>query len=219
MRRNMKKLILSLGVLGVSIGTFAQEVGYGVKAGVNLGKYSNPAAIVKDYQKMNPSFYVTGFADFPVAPQFSIQPGISLQGKGDKYRYDGNGLDGSQTTNVMALEIPVNAVYYIPAGIAGSVFLGGGPYIGYSLSGKGKTKGELGEIGGMEGEYDLKFSGDHKDQKPFDFGLNFMVGYQLYSGFFINAGYGLGVTNLSPVANSGAKYSNRVLSFGVGFQL
>lgn len=214
----MKKLMLIVGVLGISMGAFAQEVGYGVKAGVNLGKYSNPVEEAKDYQKMNPSFYVTGFADFPVAPQFSIQPGISLQGKGDKYSYDGDNLDGSETTNVMALEIPVNAVYYIPAG-TGSVFLGAGPYAGYSLSGRRKIKGDVGEVVGGESEYDLDFGGDDKDQNAFDFGLNFMAGYQLSSGFFINAGYGLGLANLSPSDNSDNKYSNRVLSFGIGFAL
>ncbi|WP_257668682.1 porin family protein [Parapedobacter tibetensis] len=215
----MKKLLSVLIVLGISIGAFAQEVGYGVKAGLNLGKYSNVSDAAKDYQKMNPSFYVSGYADLAVAPQFSIQPGISLQGKGEKYDFDGDNMDGSVTTNVMALEIPVNAVYYIPTGSSGSVFLGAGPYVGYSLSGKTKVKGNVGDIWGGEGDYDLKFSGDDKDQKPFDFGVNFMAGYRLSNGFLINAGYGLGLSNLSPSDNSDSKFSNRVLSFGVGFQL
>ena len=215
----MKKLLTVLIGLGISIGAFAQETSFGVKAGVNLGKYSNVPESAKDYQKMNPSFYLTGYADLPVAPQFSIQPGISLQGKGDKYSYDSNDLDGSVTTNVMALEIPVNAVYYIPTGGSGSVFLGAGPYAAYSLSGKVKGKGNIGDIIGGETEYDLDFGGDDRDQNAFDFGLNFMAGYRLAGGFTINAGYGLGLANLSPSDNSDNKFSNRVLSFGVGFQL
>ena len=214
----MKKVLLAIVALGVSAGAFAQEMSYGVKAGVNLGKYSNTPDMVKDYQQMNPSFYVTGYADLPVAPQFSIQPGLSLQGKGNKLKYDGNSLDGSSATNVMALEIPVNAVYYIPTGMNGSVFVGAGPYAAYSLSGKVKNKGSIGDFG-TSGDYDLDLGGDDKDQKPFDFGLNFMLGYKLASGFTINAGYGLGLSNLSPVDNSDSKFSNRVLSFGVGFQL
>lgn len=214
----MKKLLSVLLGVGISIGAFAQETSFGVKAGVNLGKYSNVPDELKDFQKMNPSFYVTGYADLPVAPQFSIQPGLSLQGKGSKFSYDGNDLDGSATTNVMALEIPVNAVYYIPTGVSGSVFLGAGPYAAYSLSGKVKTKGSVGNVG-SEGNYDLDFGGDDRDQNAFDFGLNFMAGYQLSGGFTINAGYGLGLANLSPSDNSDNKFSNRVLSFGVGFQL
>ena len=214
----MKKILLSLGAAVLLAAGAQAQTSWGLKAGVNLGKYSNAPASSKDYQKMNTSFYVTGYADLPVAPNFSVQPGLSLQGKGDKYSYDGNDLDGSVTTNVMALEVPVNAVYYIPTGYSGSVFLGAGPYVGYSLSGKHKVKGSAGDIFGAEGEYDIDFSGDDKDQKPFDFGLNFMAGYKLSNGFLINAGYGLGLTNLSPSSNSDNKYSNRVLSFGVGYQ-
>jgi len=213
----MKKILLSLGAALLLAAGAQAQTSWGLKAGVNLGKYSNPSDLAKDYQKMNPSFYITGFADLPVANNFSIQPGVSLQGKGNKLSYDGNNLDGTSTTNVMALEIPVNAVYYIPTGYSGSVFLGAGPYVGYSLSGKTKTKGNLGDFG-TEGEYDIDFTGDDKHQKPLDFGLNFMAGYKLSNGFLINAGYGLGLTNLSPSDNSNSNYSNRVLSFGVGFQ-
>src|SRR5690606_2368400 len=204
----MKKLLSVLLGVGISIGAFAQETSFGVKAGVNLGKYSNVPDDMKDYQKMNPSFYLTGYADLPVAPQFSIQPGLSLQGKGSKFSYDGNDLDGSVTRNVMDLEIPVNAVYYIPTGGSGSVFLGAGPYAAYSLSGKMKTKGNIGDFG-AEGESDIDFGGDDRDQNAFDFGLNFMAGYRLAGGFTINAGYGLGLANLSPSDNGDNKFSNR----------
>ncbi|MBD1431350.1 PorT family protein [Sphingobacterium sp. DN00404] len=214
----MKKILLSLGAAFLLAAGAQAQTSWGLKAGVNMGKYSNAPESSKDYQKMNTSFYVTGYADLPVAPNFSVQPGLSLQGKGDKYKLDGDNLDGSMTTNVMALEIPVNAVYYIPTGYSGSVFLGAGPYVGYSLSGKHKVEGRAGDLFEGEGEYDIDFSGDDKDQKPFDFGLNFMAGYKLSNGFLINAGYGLGLTNLSPSSNSDNKYSNRVLSFGVGYQ-
>ncbi|MBD1422144.1 porin family protein [Sphingobacterium chuzhouense] len=213
----MKKILLSLGAAVLLAAGAQAQTSWGLKAGVNLGKYSNAPDGAKDYQKMNTSFYVTGYADLPVAPNFSVQPGLSLQGKGDKYSFDGDNLDGSSTTNVMALEVPVNAVYYIPTGYSGSVFLGAGPYVGYSLSGKQKIKGNIGGTQ-AEGEYDIDFSGDDKHQKPFDFGLNFMAGYKLSNGFLVNAGYGLGLTNLSPSSNSDNKFSNRVLSFGVGYQ-
>ena len=213
----MKKILLSLGAAFLLAAGAQAQTSFGLKAGVNLGKYSNVPADMEDYSKMNPSFYVTGYADLPVAPQFSIQPGISLQGKGEKYKADGDNFDGSATTNVMAIEIPVNAVYYIPAGYSGSVFLGAGPYVGYSLSGKTKLKGDFSDVSG-EAEYDVDFTGDDKDQKPFDFGVNFLAGYKLSNGFLVNAGYGLGLSNLSPSEGSDNKFSNRVLSFGVGYQ-
>jgi len=212
----MKKLLLSFGAVVLLAACAQAQTSYGLKAGVNLGKYSNQTEEAKDYQKNNVSFYVTGFADIPVAPQFSIQPGVSLQGKGAKYEATGDNVSGTSSTNTMSVEIPVNAVYYIPAG-TGNVFLGAGPYVGFNISGKTKAEGAL---GGVEGsvDRDLKFSGDNKDMNLIDAGVNFLAGYKLSNGFLINAGYGLGLSNLSPSDNSDNKFSNRVLSFGLGFQ-
>lgn len=212
----MKKFLLSLGAAVLLVGATNAQVSYGLKAGVNLGKFSNVASSVEDYQTNNVSFHVTGYADMPVAPNFSVQPGISLQGKGNKFKYDGESLDGSESTNLMSIEIPVNAVYYIPVGYSGSVFLGAGPYVGFNISGKNKIKGSIGDFG-TTGESDIKFTGDDKDMNLIDAGVNFLGGFKFNNGFLINAGYGLGLTDLSP-NDGGNSFSNRVLSFGVGFQ-
>ena len=214
----MKKILLSLGAAVLLAAGAQAQTSWGLKAGVNLGKYSNVPAAYEDYAKMNPSFYVTGYADIPVAPQFSVQQGVSLQGKGAKYKASDENADGTLTQNVMAIEIPVNAVYYIPTGYSGSVFLGAGPYVGYSVSGKNKASGTIFGTTGSS-EEDIRFGSDADDhQKPFDFGINFLAGYKLANGFLVNAGYGLGLTNLSPTGSSDNKFSNRVLSFGVGYQ-
>lgn len=207
----MKKLLLSFGAVVLLAAGAQAQTSYGLKAGVNLGKYSN----FGENQSNNTSFYVTGFADLPVAPQFSIQPGVSLQGKGSKFEgnYENIGANVESSINTMSIEVPVNAVYYIPAG-SGNVFLGAGPYIGFNISAKEKLKGNLGDYNGDK-EWDLEIGND-KDLKLIDAGVNFMAGYKLNNGFLINAGYGLGLTNLAP--NSDETVSNRVLSFGVGFQ-
>src|SRR5690606_17912785 len=108
-------------------------------------------------------------------------------------------------------------VYYIPTGDAGSVFLGAGPYVGYNVSGKMKGKVDGEKIEFEDGSDKIDFSGDDKDMNAFEAGVNFLGGYKLSNGLIINAGYGLGLTNLSP--DEGSKTSsNRVISFGVGFQ-
>lgn len=189
------------------------QTSWGLKAGVNLGKYSGLNSDLRDLQTMNPSFYVTGFADLPVAPQFSIQPGVSLQGKGSKLNYDIAGFDGTNTINTMSIEIPVNAVYWIPAG-SGNVFLGAGPYVGFNVSGKEKNRGTT-DFGSGDIETDVNFGNEDGEAKVIDAGANFLAGYKLANGLLINAGYGLGLTS---IYNAGSKNSNRVLSFGVGFQ-
>jgi len=215
----MKKILLTLGV-AFAIATGAQaQTGYGFKAGVNLGEYSNfPSG-----QSVNTSFYVTGYADLPIAPNFSIQPGISLQGKGTKYSLSEEEIFNSTTLkasadykwNVMSIEIPVNAVYYIPTGDAGKVFLGAGPYIGFNVSGKAKINGTIiDERGGnkevikVDDSNNLKLSGSNKDLNVIDAGLNFMAGYKFNNGFLLNAGYNLGLTNI--VAGADKTVSNRV---------
>ncbi|NGM90763.1 outer membrane beta-barrel protein [Parapusillimonas sp. SGNA-6] len=140
---------------------------------------------------------------------------------GDTYAYS-----TKSTRNVMSVEIPVNAVYSIPVGPSGSVFLGAGPYAGFAISGKDKWDNKL-TINGEavtddetgKGDEKLKFgSGDDKDMKAFEAGINFLAGFKLANGFLINAGYGLGLTDLNPEKVDGYKVSNRVLSFGIGFQ-
>lgn len=206
----MKKLLLSFGAVVLLAAGAQAQTSYGLKAGVNLGKYSN----LGDDQSNNVSFHVTGFADIPVAPQFSIQPGVSLQGKGTKFDGSLDNASAEYTRNVMSIEVPVNAVYYIPAG-TGNVFLGAGPYAGFNISGKDKLKGDLDGYSG-DTEWDLEFSGDNKDMNLIDAGINFLGGYKFNNGLLINAGYGLGLTNLNP--GNGDKINSRTLSFGLGFQ-
>ncbi|WP_312790607.1 porin family protein [Sphingobacterium sp.] len=203
----MKKLLLSAAILFGSLGAFAQGgLGYGLRAGVNIPKYS----LSNESTQSNTGFFVTGYLDAPVSPYFSIQPGLSLQNKGGKWTQASEIKE-----SVMSLDIPVNLVAKLPTGDSGNFFIGAGPYVGFGLS--GKRKGELGE-GNVRIERDLNFgSNENDDLKRTDFGINFLAGYQLTNGFQINAGYGLGLTNLAPASGDMAK--NRIWSIGIGFGL
>ncbi|TYR33934.1 PorT family protein [Sphingobacterium phlebotomi] len=212
----MKKILLSLGAAFLLAAGANAQVSYGVKAGVNLPKQvvkiSGSGVNASVESGTTTSFYVSGYANIFAAPNFAIQPGLSLQGKGGEM--DMTDLGGEKyTTNIMSLDIPVNAVYYIPTGNTGSVFVGAGPYVGFHLSGKDKISG--GE------SYDVEFGSGEDETKRVDFGLNFQLGYKLANGFLINGGYGLGLANLLNFeAEQGVsmKGHNRVLSFGVGFE-
>jgi len=215
----MKKVLLTVAVaLLATAGVNAQtQTSWGLKGGVNLAKYTK-----LEEAKNNTGFYVTGFADFALSPQFSIQPGLSLQGKGVKLEGDFDmslaGLDlrgdAKVNRNIMSIEVPINAVYYIPTG-SGSVFIGAGPYIGFNVSGKDKVKGKINGVS-IDEKVSVKFSGDDKEMNVIDAGANFMLGYKFVNGFLINGGYNLGLANVA--ADSDEKISNRVLSFGIGFQ-
>lgn len=151
---------------------------------------------------------------------FSIQPGLTLLGKGAKNKfsesYNGSTYTSTDKLSTMYIELPVNAIVNFNAG-SGKIFVGAGPYYGIAISDKNKSKYTVDGQTSTE-EEDIKFGkGDDKDLKRGDFGLNFLAGYQLSNGFNIHAGYGLGLSNINNEDSGSYKASNRVFSVGVGF--
>lgn len=204
----MKKILLSLGAaILLAAGAQAQtswggqpQTSWGVKAGLNFPKLNASGGGASESTGSTTNFHVTGYASLPAAQNFAIQPGVSLQGKGGK--------EGDLKTNLMYLEVPVNAVYYIPAGYAGSVFIGAGPYAALGLSGKVK---------GGDRSIDVDFGSGDNEFKRFDWGFNFLGGYKLNSGFLVNVGYGLGLGNM--LNTSSGKLKNGVFNVGIGFEI
>lgn len=241
----MKKLLLSAGVLLLATGAFAQSTTgstsrFGIKAGVNLAKIhssGNNQDAYNDNAKSNVGFNVTAFGDFGVANNFFIQPGISLQNKGVKFEGTTAATVGAVTTttnasvktNVMAIEVPVNAVFNIPAGNAGAVQLSAGPYVGFNISGKNKGTTTITTLNNntnatatstSSSDRDLNFgSTTDKDQSSIDYGANFGLTFRGNSGFLVGANYGLGLGDLTPKDSrpNANKFTNRIIGFSVGY--
>lgn len=210
----MKKVLLGcIASLFIAFGAQAQSgTGIGVKAGLNLPSYSYGSSSDLSDSKSTTNFFVTAFLDAPVASNLYIQPGVSLQGKGATL-LSTESLGGVEVTqNTMWLEVPVNLVGKFDLGM-GKVAVGAGPYLGVGLSGKNKISGES---SGNSIEKDFKFGSDEMLKRT-DFGVNFLVAYELYNGFTINGGYGLGLTNLAGDKALTNDLKNRVWSIGVGF--
>lgn len=205
----MKKSLLLLAVaIGFASASYGQT-SYGLKAGVTFPKFVAKSGSISSSSKASTSFYLTGYMDSRVANNLSIQPGISLQGKGGK-GYDDSSLGNAEAKiDLMYIEVPVNFVYYIPAG-SGDVFLGAGPYVGFGLSAKGTLKNSSGSISESSSFKDAGFN-------VFDGGLNFLAGYKLSQGFLLNGGYSLGLANIAK-DSGGATVKNRVFSVGIGYQ-
>ncbi len=231
----MKKLLLSGAIILFASATFAQnkmsgsDSRIGIKAGVNLASahYSGKDVTnLNEYTKNNLGYNFTVYGDFGVGNNFFIQPGISLQNKGTKlegtFPLGSSSITGTSTVNVMAIEVPINAVLRIPTGNEGGLQISAGPYIGFNVSGKSKvnvTQGAGSDLGTQES--DLKFGNKTSDNlSSTDFGANFGLAYRLKSGILIGGNYGLGLTNIIPKdsqANNDNKATNRVISFTVGY--
>lgn len=231
----MKKLLLSGAMILFASASFAQnqmtgsDARIGIKAGVNLARihYSGDnVSNLNDFTKNNVGYNFTVFGDFGVGNNFFIQPGISLQNKGTKlegtFPLGNESITGTSTVNVMAIEVPINAVYRIPTGNEGALHISAGPYIGFNVSGKSKvnvTQGNGSELGDQVN--DLEFGSKTDDNlSSTDFGANFGLAYRLNNGLMFGGNYGLGLSNLIPKdnqANNNNKATNRVLGFSIGY--
>jgi len=201
----MKKTALLVMAGIVLVAAANAQVSYGLKAGANFAKMAMSDGNDSESSSSTTSFHLTGFAEIPAAPNFAIQPGLSLQGKGGKGAVDGI------TFNIMSVEVPVNAVYYIPTGPAVRLFLGAGPYLGVNISGTTEADGD---------KRDIEFGSEDDQIGRIDYGINLMAGFKLAGGFLVNAGYGMGLGNLLNMPQGSdfdLKARNSVLSVGVGF--
>lgn len=209
----MKRIYLLTIVVMSFVSVFAQDgvsdpkIFFGIKAGAAFPTFAvsgadakgvTPSSITSFYAGLAASIHITGI--------ISIQPGLSLVGKGASLS------SSSSTTTQLTLlyfETPINVMANFETSY-GTIFVGAGPYwdfvIGGTLSVTGKSDKKL--------EFNTDFDNDIRSG---DFGFNFLLGYQLKNGINIHTGYGLGLTNIQPDTTLDKKYKNSVLSVGLGF--
>ncbi len=217
----MRKIYLLIALTFVCNALKAQsafkKLKYGVKGGVNLatvaltGSYATQN--IKDGVSNVSSFYFGGYAELFITKKISVQSGLSISGKGSKSDIDVNFLNiipinYKRKTNIMYLEIPVNAVFYY-----NNFYVGAGPYAAYGVVGKEIINAE--PLPPPNGN--VKFGENPGEITPFDYGANFLLGYQLKNGFNLGANYGLGLGKTNILTGYDIKASNRVLSILVGF--
>lgn len=202
----MKKTLLSLVATFCLVAGVKAQTSYGIKAGLNFAKYKVSGGNMSYSSDATTSFYVTGYADLPVSTNLSVQPGISLQGKGGTVGSGDFGTSQDVKDDLMYIEVPVNFVYSIPTGNTGNIFIGAGPYAGFGIRAK-STQGNLSE----------SVSFGDAGLKNFNAGLNFLTGFKFSNGFLINGGYDLGLTNILK-DSGGVSAKTRGFSVGIGYQ-
>ncbi|TXI14924.1 MAG: PorT family protein [Pedobacter sp.] len=225
----MKRIFLLSAIVLISFSTFAQDKGisstmvkqvkahmtYGIKAGLTFANAAsfNPGSTTNFYAANSvTSFYLGGVIDIPIFSVLSVQPGLTLIGKGSEIV----GSEGNKKYLPWYLEIPVNVLGNVKVG-PGKLFFGAGPYLGIGVFGGYKDS-----FGSRIIRYgtNTELSGVDNDLKSLDVGLNFLLGYQLNNGLNVHGGYGLGLTNVA--ANSGisgdtSSFKNKLFSLGLGF--
>jgi len=158
---------------------------WGVKAGLNLADLTGDGT---SDVKMLPSFHAGVFYNAHINEMFSFQPDLLYSGQG------GKASSGDEKINLGYINL-APLLRYNNKGF----FAGTGPQIGFLLSAKDKSGGS---------------SVDIKDfVKSTDFGWDFLLGYQLQSGFGFYGRYNLGISNIDD-SGTGGKLHNSVIALG-----
>src|SRR6218665_729774 len=171
----MKKIIVAAVLfLATSATMNAQFLKLGVKAGVNFASQTGDAFPEQNIDKEGiTSFHAGLVAELKLLEKFSIQPELLYSTQGATYK---NAV--SEFKNELGyLSIPVMAKFYLTK----SVSLEVGPQASFLLSEKN--------------DFDVK------NAETFDFGLNAGLGLKITEGLFVQARYGLGLTEASKDAN------------------
>ena len=193
----------------------AGKTTFGVRAGINFQNINGEDGAGDDLDyKLKTGFHIGVNAEIPIAPEFYLQPGLVFSTKGAK-------LDDDADTkiNISYLEIPVNFLYKPVLG-TGKLLLGFGPYAGFAVGGKIKSD---------DGDVDLEFDNEVSPTDPnasvtlkrFDFGANFLVGYEFMNRFSAQLNAQLGLVKINPKItgiDTDAKAKNTGFGVSVGYR-
>lgn len=214
-------------VLGITV-AHAQKsedklVSFGIRAGVNLQKiYGDDFMGNKLTNDFTTGFHAGINADLFVSEGFYLQPGLLYSTKGAKRET----TSIQYTQHISYIELPLNVLFKPELG-GGKLLLGAGPYAAYGIAGKSKTK-----AGDAAVELDAKFKNKISAAeyattllnaayylKPFDFGGNVLIGYELNSGFSLQLNGQLGLSQINPEVDGVAADKGKWKNVGFGASL
>jgi hypothetical protein len=233
----MKKLSLLFTLaLAFTIASQAQ-IRIGAKIGWNINSvaFNYAESDSEPETKMVLGFHLGGTAEFGLNDQMAIQSGLLYTRKG--FRYDveelhggvGIEVEGYDRVMISYIEIPIHFAYKF-----GDFQVYAGPYFAFGIGGKNKwdvtytgvdLEGSYSDeisfkpFFGEVGEGDLR--ADEAAYRGLDLGFNLGVGYKM-DKFLINAGYSLGLGNITPDYEgdfdaADYKASNRVISLSASY--
>jgi hypothetical protein len=185
----MKKGLL-LFVCAIAIATVSQaQVRFGFKAGANLANVTGDL----DGTKMKFSFNAGAIAKISISEAFSVQPELVYSSQGAKAD------EGDGALKLSYLNLPIMAQYN-----TGGFILETGPQFGLLLSAK---------MDDGDDETDIKDA-----LKSLDISWGIGAGYQMESGFGVNARFNLGLSNIIDETDE-VKWKNSVIQIGVFYLL
>jgi hypothetical protein len=229
------KLVLNiciaiLPLMTICVPTYAQTK-VGLQAGVNFsGVTAENESGNEETTRSMPGILLGLTAYVPVISNFYVQPGIFYAKKGFKQATGGYyGLANNFEVKVSYVELPFN-ILYKPKLATGRLMLGAGPYVGYGTGGTWESDNVI-QIGDIMTDSKGKtiFKDDFEDGefgnylygRPWDYGLNFLAGYEFLGNFSAQVNVQAGLANLQPKTggkNRDGSLRNNSLGFTVGYK-
>lgn len=223
----MKKFVfLLIALFTLSIAN-AQDISFGVKAGVNYGATLTTDSDYNDHfdAMIGPHFGV--LADIAITDDFSFQPELLYSPSGFKQAETIETAAGDVTYDLKGavnyLTLPLMAKYYFVDGFS----LEAGPYVGFVISANLDGTVEMPDVLGGTITYDKE---DIKESyNSIDYGLGVGASYELEMGVFFTARYNLGLSDINAedlseipdtdgVLDKDDKIQNNIFQFSVGYK-
>ena len=207
----MKKLFLTAVAVFAFGFTNAQEIKFGVKAGLNMASLSGGDAYYGSYGR-KAGFHVGGLAEIKINDKFSVQPELlySLKGADFNFGFGGFGLGlPSNKLNLTYIDLPVMVKFYPIERLSAEL----GPNVAFLMSAKGSKYNSVTDT--------TDPNGDVKDSyNTVDYGMNIGAGYELKQGIMFQLRYNIGLSDVSKGPTTGTNYSdkNSVIQVSVGYK-
>lgn len=208
----MKKILLSAVILLSAI-SYAQDVKYGAKLGINISSVSGDV----ENSKSLIGAQIGGFAEISISDKFAIQPELVFSMQGAKTNYSETDVDYSYSdeskTKLNYLNLPILAKYYV----ADKFALLAGPQFGFLISAKEKYDFSETSMGTTD-------SGSESiDVKDFykSLALSFNVGatYSVTEKIFVDARYNLGLSSVAKeFEGEKIDIKNNVIQVSLGYK-
>jgi len=204
----MKKSILLLGILFLGLSNMsAQEyVYFGIKGGINSSTFSGDGFSDFNNPNSRTSFNLGLLAEIPVSDKFSVQPEVLYSGQGYDIasRNDANDVE----YQLDYINVPVLAKFYLVDGLS----LEAGPQVGFLVN--SEIDSNPAEDGG-----DVPLDEDQFNKVDLSVALG--ASYKFRGGFFVNARYNYGLSDVYDDSYSGlfrnSDVKHSVLQGGIGF--
>ncbi len=203
----MKKLIVTIAALALSLGAFAQ-INFGVKVGGNLANISGMVgedsgldwgdlAKVTPSQSMKLGLNAGIYAEYMVMPMLGVQveANFSMQGVNTKVESTSSLLGGAASTTKQAwaanyVTVPILAKFHF-----GPIRAYVGPQLGFALGMNTTTETITGDNTNTQKDV-------VEDYNSFDFSLALGAQYKITANIGVDARYNIGLTNVFPAVKN-----------------